>query len=166
MTWVMTWGLVGGLLGSKERHGGLARNELLRRYALPIGFVALASLGIGTLFVRQIAPPGCRSEQALDRLSAILRDEFHLDGIFVNDVETVSGWYLSDRHECSAEVAQIRGNINAVGLPWRAIRYRIVQAGEPRGPVVTVEMGEAVPLSERMPSFWKRFFAYLGIRAG
>lgn len=138
---------------------------MLRRYALPIGFVALASLGIGALYVRQIAPPGCRSEQALDRLSAILRDEFHLDGILVNDVETVSGWYLSARHDCSAEVAQIRGNIDAVGMPWRAIRYRIVQRDDPQRPVVTVEMGEAVPLAERIPSFWKRLVTYLGIRA-
>jgi hypothetical protein len=155
-----------GFVGLRKRHVGLAGNELLRQYAMPIGFIALASLGIGTLYVRQVAPPGCRSEQALDRLSAVLRDKFHLDGILVNDVETVSGWYLSARHDCSAEVAQIRGNIDAGGMPWRAVRYQIVQQDEPRGPVVTAEMGGAVPLAERIPSFWKRLVTYFGIRAG
>jgi hypothetical protein len=154
------------VVGARERRGGLARDELLRRYALPVGFVALAALGIGTLYVRQVAPPGCRSEQSLDRLSAVLRNKFHLDGILVNDVETVSGWYLSNRHDCAAEVAQIRGNIDAGGMPWHAIHYQVVQQDDVRGPAVTVEMGDTVPLAERIPSFWKRLVTYLGIRAG
>jgi hypothetical protein len=121
----------------------------------------LAALGIGTLYVRHIAPAGCMSDQALDRVSDILRNEFHLDGVFMNNFETVSGWYLSARHDCSAEVVQIRGNVDAGGMPWREIHYRIVQQDEPQRPVVTVELGDAVPLAPKIPSFWKRLLAYL-----
>jgi hypothetical protein len=97
----------------------------------------------------------------MDRVAEILRDEFHLEGVFVNDVQTVSGWYLSDRHDCSAEVAPIRGNINASAMSWRAIRYRIVQQDDARRPVVTVALGEVVPLAGKIPSLWKRLLAYL-----
>lgn len=134
---------------------------MLRRNALPIGFVALVLLGIGTFFVRRLAPPGCGSGQALDQVSSILRGEDHLGGVFVNDVETVSGWYLSARHDCSAEVAEIRGNINASGMAWRQIHYQIVQHDDVDRPVVTVELGDAVPLAPRIPSLWKRVLAAL-----
>jgi hypothetical protein len=139
----------------------LARNELLKQNVVPIGLVALAALGVGTLFVRHIAPAGCMNDQALDQVTAILRNEFHLDGVFMNNFETVSGWYLSARHDCSAEVVPIRGNVDAGGMPWREIHYQIVQQGGPQPPVVTVEMGEAVPLAPKLPSLWKRFLAYL-----
>jgi hypothetical protein len=132
---------------------------LLRQNLLPAGLVALAVLGIGTIYIRQIAPPGCKSEQAMDLVSAILRDQFHLEGVFVNDTETVSGWYLSDQHDCAAQVAQIKGSVEAAGLSWRAIKYRIMQ--QPSGPVATVELGDVVPLAARLPSLWKRFLAYL-----
>ena len=131
---------------------------MLRQNLLPIGLVALAVLGIGTIYVRQIAPPGCNSEQAMDLVSANLRTQFHLEGVFVNDVKTESGWYLSDQHECSAQVTQIRASVEAGGLSWRAIRYRITQ--QPLGPVVAVELGDVVPLAPRIPSLWKRFLAY------
>ena len=137
------------------------RCELLRRNALPIGLVALASLGVGTLYVRHIAPAGCMNDQALDQVTAILRTEFHLDGVFINNFETVSGWYLSAQHDCSAEVVPIRGNVDAGGMPWRAIHYRIVQQDEAQRPDVTVELGEAVPLAPKLPSLWRRVLAYL-----
>jgi hypothetical protein len=123
--------------------------------------VVLVLLGIGTLFVRRLAPPGCGDGRALDRVSSILRGEDHLGGVFVNDVETVSGWYLSARHDCSAEVAEIRGNINASGMVWRQIHYRVVQQDDAEHPAVTVALGDAVPLAPRVPSLWKRVLAAL-----
>jgi hypothetical protein len=149
------------IVASRGRHAGLARNELLRRNALPVGLVALASLAIGTLYVRHIAPAGCMNDQALDRVTDILRTEFHFDGVFLNNFETVSGWYLSARHDCSAEAVQIRGNVDAGGMPWREIHYRIVQRDGPESLAVTVEMGKAVPLAAQTPPFWKRLLAYL-----
>lgn len=79
----------------------------------------------------------------------------------MNDVETVSGWYLSTRHDCSAEVAEIRGNVNASAMVWRRVHYRIVQQDDAERPVVTVELGNVVPLTPRAPSFWKRLLASL-----
>jgi hypothetical protein len=133
---------------------------MLRRNALPIGFVVLAVLAIGTIFVRRIAPPSCTSEQAMDGLSEVLRNQFQLGGIIVNNVETVSGWYFSDRHDCSAEFAEIKGNLSALGMTWRAIRFRVQQQDEAQRPVVTVEMGDVVPLAAKIPSVWKRFLAH------
>jgi hypothetical protein len=136
---------------------------LLTRYAFPIGFVVLASLGIGALYIRQNPPVGCNSGPTMDRVSAVLRDTFHLDGILVNDVKTVSGWYFSERHDCTAEVAQILGNVEASGMKWRAIRYRILEQDEAGQPVVSVELGDTVPLSRKPPTAWKRVLAFFHI---
>ena len=97
----------------------------------------------------------------MDRVSAILRNDFHLDSLLMNNVRTVSGGYFSDSRDCSAEVTQIRGNVDASGMPWRAVRYQVVDRDKPRRPTITVELGGSVPLAAKVPSLWKRVLAYL-----
>jgi hypothetical protein len=63
---------------------------------LSIGFVAFASLGAATLYVHRNAPPTCTSDWALGRVSEILRDNFHLDSIIVNHIQTVSGGFFGN----------------------------------------------------------------------
>jgi hypothetical protein len=140
---------------------GLASNELLTRNALSIGLVAFALLGAFGFYAHERASPACDSEQAMGRVSVILRNDFHLDSLLMNNVRTVSGGYFSDSHDCSAEVTQIRGNVDASGMPWRAIRYRILVRDKAQSPAITVELGGSVPLAAKVPSRWKRLLAYL-----
>ena len=124
-------------------------------------FVAFTSLGAAGLYAHRNAPPTCDSEQAWRKLSDVLRDAYHLDGMFLNNVETVSGGFFSDNHECSAEIAPIRGNVNASDMPWREIRYRIEQRDNSGRFSITVKLGGAVPLAVPSPSPWARLLAHL-----
>jgi len=129
------------------------------RTILTCGVAVLALAG--GLFLRGNASPGCDSEPALHRVTDVLRDQFHLDGVFVNNVRTVSGGLFSDRRECSAEVAVIRGNVNASDMPWREIGYRIDRQATSDDPAITVTLGGDVPLAKPVPSLWERLLAYL-----
>ena len=117
--------------------------------------VVFACAGGSALYLHGDAPPGCDSEPALRKVTDILREQFHLDGVFVNNVSTVSGGWFSDRHECSAEVAAIRGNVNASDMAWREIRYQIDRQA------ITVTLGGDVPLAKPALSLWERLLARL-----
>jgi hypothetical protein len=140
-------------------------DDLATPMALSIGFIACASLGALALYAHRSAHPGCDGGPTLDRVAEILRNDFHLDSIFVNDVKTVSGGFFSDSHDCSAQVTEIRGNVNASGMRWREVRYRIGYRDQSQRPIITVEMGDYVPLAGPPPSLWTRLLAYLGISA-
>jgi hypothetical protein len=129
--------------------------------ALSISFVAVALLGAAVLYVYKTAPPTCGSELALDRISTILRGDFHLNSIIANNVRTVSGGFFNDTRDCSAEVAEVRGDVDASVMPWREIRYRIVHQDKPPSFSITVELGDRVPLEPKTPSLWTRLLAYL-----
>jgi hypothetical protein len=130
------------------------------RLILSIGLVALGLIGAIGLYAFKTATPACRSVQTIAGVVQILRDQFHLDSIMLNDPTTVSGGFLSDEHDCYAEVVQIRGNVNASALPWRELRYRVVQRSRYATPVVTVELGGNVPLAPPTPSVWERLLAH------
>ena len=132
----------------------------MTRRALFIACAALISVGLAVLYLHRSAAPACDSELATGRVYDVLRSEFHLDSIFVNDARTISGGFFSNDHNCVAEVTEIRGNVNASNMPWREIRYRIVQQEKSQRPTITVELGSYVPLAPPAPSLWKRLLAY------
>jgi hypothetical protein len=129
--------------------------------ALTVGFVAVASLGAAALYMHRKASPSCTSVQALDRVSEILRDDFHLDTVLMNNITTVSGGFFSGSNDCSAEITAIRGSVDASALPWQQLQYRIVHQDKRQGFEVTVELGGRVPLAQPGPSFWERLRARL-----
>jgi len=135
--------------------------RLTTRMVLSIGLVAFAALGAATLYVHRNAPPTCSSEWALGRISELLRDNYHLDSIIVNHITTVSGGFLSNIHDCAAEVTEIRGGEDASDMAWQEIRYRIVQQDASQPSVVTLALGDRVPLAPQAPSLWTRLLAYL-----
>ncbi len=122
--------------------------------------VAVA-IGAGGWYVSHNAPPACDSEPVLHRVTEVLRDQFQLNGIFVNNISTESGGLFSDRRVCSAEVAAIRGNVNASDLPWRAIGYQIDRPVKSEAPAISVTLGGAVPLEKPAPSLWERLTGWL-----
>jgi hypothetical protein len=135
--------------------------KLTTRLVLSVGLAAFASLGAATLYVHRNAPPTCTSELTLDRVSELLRDNYHLDSIIVNHIRTVSGGFLSTIHDCAAEVTEIRGGEDASGMAWQEIRYRIVHQDESSLSAVTLALGDRVPLAPQTPSLWTRLLAYL-----
>jgi hypothetical protein len=135
--------------------------KLTTRMVLSIGLIAFTSLGAAALYLDRNAPPTCTSEWTLGRVSEILRDNFHLDSIIVNHIRTVSGGFFGKSHDCAAEVTEIRGGEDASGMAWREIRYRIVQQDGSRPSLVTLGMGNRVPLAPQTPSLWTRLVAFL-----
>jgi hypothetical protein len=88
----------------------------------PIGLGMAAVLGAGVLYAYSVAAPDCRSDLVQDRLLEILREQLQLDSVLINQITTVSGGYLSKEQQCTAQVTQIRGNIDASAMPWRSLR--------------------------------------------
>ena len=132
-----------------------------RRTVLASGGAILVLAGAAWWYADSTAPADCGSDPALHDVTRVLRDRYHLDGVFVNNIRTEAGGWFSDRRECSAEVAEIRGNVNAADMPWREVRYRIVRAAESEEPEVTVVLGGAVPLAKPTGSWWERLLAWL-----
>jgi hypothetical protein len=95
--------------------------ELISRMAASTGLVVFASVGAAGLYVSRNLPPACDGQQALKRVDEVLRDEYHLNSIFVNNIQTSPRGFSSDRRECSAEVVPIGGNVNATDMPWREV---------------------------------------------
>jgi len=134
---------------------------LASRLLVSIGIAALASLAAAGLYAHSRAAPTCDSEQALNRLSDILRAEFHLESVFLNDIKSVSGNLFSTRRECSAQVTEIKGNISALDLPWRDLRYSIAPGPTAERADIAVKLGGGVPLAAKQKSLWKRLLGSL-----
>jgi hypothetical protein len=132
----------------------------MTRIILSAAIVVFVSLGAAGLYLNEDAAPDCDSEPALRAVTGILRNQFHLDGLFVNNITSVHGWYFSDRRECSAEVAEIRGGVNAADMRWRLVQYRIEHGKDSEHPVVSARLEEDVPLAKPVPSFWERLLAH------
>ena len=122
------------------------------------GVAAAVVVGGIAAYLRAGAAPACGSDAALGQVYAALHDRFHLESIYLNDIRTVSGGWFSGRYDCSAEVTEIRGNIAASGMPWRAVRYQIVRRETAPYADVTVSLGGSVPLAPERKSFWQRVF--------
>lgn len=128
---------------------------------LVAGLAVFASLGAIALYLHGDAAPACDSEAALGRVSAILRDQFHLDSLFVNNIGTVTGGYFAKHRECAAEIASIRGDVDASDMHWREIHYRIDQPDKSVAATIAVQLGGPVPLAPPAKSLWERLLARL-----
>jgi hypothetical protein len=133
-------------------------NELTGRRALFVIAAAALLAGAGALYAHDQAAPGCDSEAAQSRLSKILSAQFHVDGIFINNVTTTAGNWFSRRQACSAEIVSIRGNVDASDMPWRAVIYQIERPAAAQPFTLTAQLGGSVPLAEPAPSLWSRLF--------
>lgn len=126
-----------------------------------IGFAALASLAATAFYAHSRAAPRCDSEQALQRITDVLRDEFHLDSVFVNNITGISGGWFSTRRECTAQVTEIKGNVSASDLPWRGLHYSIAPGPTAERADIEVKLGSGEPLAAKRKSLWRRLLGSL-----
>lgn len=144
-----------------DAEGAWEFDRLTIRTALPIVCVAAAILGATVLYEHRGAAPACDSDQAQGQVYGVLRDQFHLEGVFLHGFTTISGGFFSDTRTCTAEIAEIRGNVNVTDLHWRQIRYRIARPDRTKRPVVAVNLGGATPFDETPEqTLWTRLRAH------
>lgn len=131
------------------------------RLALTWLCVAVVCVGGAAFYVHTGAAPACDSDRAQAQVSRVLRDRFNLQSVFLHDFTTLAGNYFSSSRDCTAEIAQIRGDVDAADLKWRQIRYRVVHSDVSERPDVSVDLGGAtafVPPPEQ--TFWTRLFVH------
>ena len=131
------------------------------RTALAILGIVVAGLGGVAFYAHGIAAPACDSDGAQEAVYHALHEQFQLAGIYLHDFTPLSGGYFSASRACMAEVAEIRGNVDAADLKWRQVRYRVTHSDTSESPAVSVELGDAtafVPTSEQ--TFWTRLRAW------
>jgi hypothetical protein len=114
-----------------------------------------------TLYAYERAAPSCDSEATQARVYAALVNQFHRNGIIVNNVTTLSGTWFSRSHVCSAQIATIQGNVAASDLTWQAVRYTIGQRGGLQPFAIDVTLGNNVPLDAPNPSLLDRLLTWL-----
>lgn len=102
--------------------------------------------------------PACDSDWTLSRVYATLRDQSRLTSIYLNNTENVAGGYFAIRRDCSAQVAEIRGNVSPADTQWRALRYSIAPSPARADPVVTVQLGENQSYIRPSQSLLRRLF--------
>lgn len=127
-----------------------------------IACVAVAALGGAALYAHGKAAAACDSDPAEGQVYRVLRGQYHVEGVFLHDVTSVSGGWFSDARDCAAEIAEIRGNVNAADLPWRQVRYHVTRSDNAERPVVTVDLGNATPfVGPPKQTLWSRLFVHL-----
>ena len=136
-------------------------DEVTTRITLCIVGVVVVGLGGAALYAHDSAAPACDGDATEGEVNRVLHDKFHLQGVFLHDVTTFSGGYFSDARDCVAEVAEIRGNVDAGNMPWRTVRYQVTRSGDPESPVVTVDLGKATPfVPPSGQTWWTRLLAH------
>jgi hypothetical protein len=141
--------------------GAVEFPALIKSKVVIVGVAVLAALSAVAAYVHSNAPPACNSEAAEAMVYDKLHNQFHLDSVFLNNIRTLAGGYFGDSQDCSAEVTEIRGNIDASQMPWREIRYRIERQDAAPGFAIAMTVGGNVPLAEPPPSFWTRLLGRL-----
>jgi hypothetical protein len=134
---------------------------LIVRRVLAVGCFVAAASGGAALYLHQDAAPACDSDQAQGQVYRVLHDRFHLESVFLHDFTTLSGGYFGATRDCNAEVAEIKGNVDAADMRWRHIRYHVARSDRPDRPVVTVDLGGATAfVAAPEPTLWSRMFAH------
>ena len=125
-----------------------------------IALVLASVLFKGTkMVVAAIEPPECHSDAATSGLMVALHDSA-LGTIAVNNATTISGGLLSNERTCVADIAPVRGGVDAEHMTWRRVLYQVKTSDNPDQADVTAQMGDAVPLAPERSFFmkWLEYF--------
>jgi hypothetical protein len=121
-----------------------------RRILTVLPVLAVAASAAGGVSAYHNHRASCGTAAVLDTLHTILRDQFHIDHIYINDAQAESGSWLTGSYVCTAQVAEIR-NTNAADLAWRGVRYASSMPASGDKPVVSVALGDREALAPPPP---------------
>jgi hypothetical protein len=140
--------------------GGRGR-QMKRWGRVAIGVLAAAASGGGAVLAHHNRQASCGNDDVLSAVHDILRDRFHVDHILMNGVQTISGNVLTGTYECRAQIADIRGNIDASAMNWRGVHYTSVSHDAGTPPEVTAELEGGMALAPHDPKpLWDRLFPF------
>jgi hypothetical protein len=114
----------------------------------------------GTKFcLRNLEPPPCHSDPAIKGLIAALADP-GLGTIAVNNAVTVSSGLFSAERDCTADIAALRGGVDAADMHWLRVSYQVKTGVNPDQADVAAQRGTAVTLAPERSDFarWVEYF--------
>ncbi len=129
------------------------------RTILTVLGVAVVALVVSKIALSLVEVPSCHSDEAIRGLVGALKDPA-LGSLAVNNATTMSGGLLSGKRQCIADIAPLRGNVDASDMHWRRVTYQIVKSDTPDGITVTASLEGATGLAAER-SMFARWVEYL-----
>jgi hypothetical protein len=135
-------------------------NVNIKTIALAVSIAAIAFKGAEFL-VRKIEVPLCHSDEATRGLVAALKAS-SLGTIAINNAVTISGGILSDERQCAADIAELRGGVDAADMHWMRVTYQVKNDATSGKADVTAKLGGEVPLAPVRSSLaqWMEWFLH------
>jgi hypothetical protein len=130
----------------------------IKTIALAVLLAAIAFKGT-KLLVREIEVPLCHSDEVTRELVESLKAS-SLGTIVINNAITISGGVLSDERQCAADIAELRGGVDAADMHWMHVLYQVKKDTTLGKADVTAELGGEVPLAPVRSSLarWMEWF--------
>jgi hypothetical protein len=121
--------------------------------------VAIAGFKGGKLVLRAFEVPSCHSKEAIKGMIEALKDPA-LGTLAVNNATTISGGPFARVRDCTADIAPLRGGVEAADMRWMRVTYEIVKSDTPDGVHVTAALGGATSLAPERSGL-KKWIEYL-----
>jgi hypothetical protein len=118
------------------------------RLAVSIVILAIAGATSTKIVTHAFGVPSCHSKESIKgMIAALAKPEFGT--LAVNNPVNMSGGPFTMRR-CSAEIAPIRGGVDAVDMHWMRVSYQVRKADTPAEVAVTATLeGDTTLAPER-----------------
>jgi hypothetical protein len=121
--------------------------------------VVVAGFKAAKMTLSAIEVPSCHSAEAVKGMIAALHDPA-LGTVAVNNATTVSGGVFNRVRECEADIAAVRGGVNASDMHWMRVTYEVRTSKLPDTADVTAALaGDTILAPER--SDFAKWLAYV-----
>jgi hypothetical protein len=109
--------------------------------------------------VHAIEVPSCHSKEAVNAMIEALHDPA-LGTVAVNNATTLSGGVFSSVRRCTADIAPVRGGVDAADMHWMRVTYQVRKSTTPDSADVTATLaGDTMLAPER--STLAKWFEYI-----
>jgi hypothetical protein len=135
--------------------------SMTRRSKITLLVVILAVIGVKAVKIalNAFAVPSCHSEETIKGMIAALGKP-DLGTLAVNNAVSLSGGVISDTRLCTADIAPIRGGVDAADMHWMRVTYEVRKAASPAKVAVTAKLdGDTTLAAERSQlARWIEYF--------
>jgi hypothetical protein len=116
--------------------------------------VSVVGFKLGKSALQAIEVPSCHSKEAVKGMIDALNDPA-LGTVAVNNATTLSGGVFARVRQCTADIAPVRGGVDASDMHWKRVTYAITKSDAPDGIDVTAKLGGETALAPERSSFAK-----------